>query len=350
VSQPKSIGWGVVGLGDITCRTMAPGIDANPHSHVAAAVSRSLGKAQEFVAGYDGARAYDSVAGLLRDPDVDVVFVGTPNAMHTDVVVAAAEAGKHVMCEKPMALTAAETLTQVLACLANDVLLGVNFHNRFMPWVARARDLVADGTIGEVVTVEATASFGQRGPSGWRDDPDVAGLGTIFGQGVHALDLIAHILDRRPTDVVALFDDENGRYQVETQALVLLRYPGGIHAYLNSNQRQPLPDNDFVIHGAQGKIVARGLTRSRFDGVLELHLPGHVTHWESKNPSGASHWRSIDAFVDAVMTQSRPPIDGFDGLDSMLLTDAITASVMDRRVVSVPVSERAIEDHARSTR
>lgn len=331
----RTIGWGVVGIGDITSRTMAPGMAANPHSRVAAAASRTLSKAQEFVAGYDAARAYDSVEDLVRDPDVDVVFVGTPNSMHTDVVLAAARAGKHVLCEKPMGCSAAEARTQVIACRDSGVLLGVNFHNRFMPWVSHARDLLREDAIGEVVTVEATASFGRRPPSGWRDDPEVAGLGTIFGQGVHALDLMGHILERRPADVVAFLDDESGRYRVETQAMVLLRYPHGIHAYLNSNQRQSLPDNDFVIHGSRGKLFARGLTRSRFDGVLELHQHDRVTLWECKNPSGASHWRSIDGFVDALISNGPAPIDGVDGLDSMLLTDAIATSASERRVVTV---------------
>ena len=115
------LGWGIVGLGRIATNAIAPAVTTAPNSTLAGVVSRDAAKAKEFADRFGAAAAYDDYQALLDDPAVDVVYLATPNAMHADQVVAAAEAGKHVLCDKPLATTVADAESAVAACGAAGV-------------------------------------------------------------------------------------------------------------------------------------------------------------------------------------------------------------------------------------
>jgi 1,5-anhydro-D-fructose reductase (1,5-anhydro-D-mannitol-forming) len=330
-----ALGFGIVGIGNLVRATMAPAMVADPDLAVVACTSRSRNRAEAFAAQFGGA-AYDDYGQMLANPAVGAVFVATPNAQHRDQVVAAAQAGKHVFCDKPLGLTAAEAGNTVDACAAAGVHLGVNFHNRHLPWVIDSRQLIADGALGEVHTIQVEASAGDRPPTDWRLDPQLAGLGTVFNVGVHVLDFVGYLLDDRPVAVVADFDDEEGRYRVETGAMILLRYSKGARVYVNCNQNNPRPQNDIAIYGSRGRILGRGVTRSRADG--ELHVQTAAQDQVVAYPSPGAHRLSMVAFARAVRVGRTPNASGADGLRSAELTDAIARSVRERRFVELTPS------------
>ncbi len=129
----RTLGWGVVGIGNIVNGTIAPAMVADPGCQLVAGTSRDRGRAEAFATRFGAARAYTAFEDMLADPEVEAVFIATPNALHADQVVAAADAGKHVLCDKPLAITADDASRAVEACAAAGVALGINFHNRFMP-------------------------------------------------------------------------------------------------------------------------------------------------------------------------------------------------------------------------
>ena len=133
-------------------------------------------------------------AKMLADPAVGAVYIATPNALHAEQVIAAARAGKHVLCDKPLAVSVADAQRCVAECRSAGVRLGITFQTRQHDGMAEAAALVRDGAIGRVVAAEAQMGTGGRLPQGWRTDPALAGLGTLNNVGVHALDILRYLL------------------------------------------------------------------------------------------------------------------------------------------------------------
>src|SRR3981081_415778 len=140
------------------------------------------------------------------------------------------------------------------------VRLGITFQTRFHDGLAEAAELVRSGAIGKVVVAEGEMRAGRNLPQGWRTDPALAGLGTLNNIGVHALDILGYLVGSRVADVVALVDSEPG-YQIDTTALVLLRFANGTLAYVNANQSVPNAQDDIVLPGSEGRILAPNLVR-----------------------------------------------------------------------------------------
>jgi 1,5-anhydro-D-fructose reductase (1,5-anhydro-D-mannitol-forming) len=328
------LGWGVVGIGRIVLTRVAPAIVDDDACELIAGVSRDRGRAEHFARTFGARSAYDDYDEMLADPAVGAVFIATPNALHADAVVAAAEAGKHVLCDKPMATDVPGALRAVEACRTAGVRLGVNFHYRHMPWVRDLRRLVLDGAIGEVRAVHIEAGAGVSAPGDWRADPALAGLGTVYSHGVHLLDLLRFALDPAgPGEVTAMFDVERVGAAVETQASVLLRLANGALAHVSSNQTVPHPVNDLVVHGSKGSIVGRNLTRAQPGTMTLTTQDGERT---TTYPEPDAHRRCVAAFARAVLAGEQPDASGVDGLHSAVLCDAIARSVTERRRVEVP--------------
>lgn len=318
----EQLGWGVIGIGRIVKTRMVPGIVAEPHCRIVAGVSRDQGRAEQFAREFGAPYAYTDYDEMLANPEVQAVFIATPNDQHADQVVAAAEAGKYVLCDKPLATSVEDALRAVDACERNGARLGINFHYRHMPWVREVKRLLDAGTIGDVRTVQIEVSAGSFGPEGWRDSAVEAGLGTTYSHAVHLFDALRWMLGADPVEVVSLFDDE-GRYQVETQAMSLLRMGNGALAYVTSNQTNPHPLNDIVLYGTQGRIVGANLTRAH-PGELRVLTDDGQTITEMVTPD--AHRACIAAYSSAVLAGEIPNASGLDGLHSMILCDAMARS------------------------
>jgi 1,5-anhydro-D-fructose reductase (1,5-anhydro-D-mannitol-forming) len=325
--------FGVVGIGRIVQGTMAPAMVAEEQCELVAAVSRDRGRAEAFTEKFGARYAYTDYDRMLANPDVDAVYIATPNAQHYEQVMAAAAAGKHILCDKPMSLSAEQAAREVEACERAGVKLGINFHNRHLPWVRDVRRMIADGVIGDVLTIQVEASAGITPPVDWRNDKELAGLGTVYSQGVHVYDFLGWIQDSLPTEAVAMFDDRNGQWDVETEANVLLRFANGSRAYVNCNTMNRYPQNDIAIYGTEGRIVGMNLTRSRSDGELRVTTGSGETVTAYRSPG--AHRRCLAAFTKAVLADETPDASGEDGRRSMVLCDAIARSVAERRIVDV---------------
>jgi 1,5-anhydro-D-fructose reductase (1,5-anhydro-D-mannitol-forming) len=329
----RTLGWGVIGIGNIVNTTIAPALVAEPSCDLVAGVSRDQGRAEAFVANFGARFAYDDYDLMLGNPEVEAVFIATPNSLHAQQVVAAARAGKHVLCDKPMAINVPDAMEEVEECRRAGVKFGINFHNRHLDWVHDVRQMLAEGVIGEIQAVEVEVGSGTRHYDNWRTDPGMAGLGSIYNVGVHALDFLRLILDSEAAEVTALLDHEPGRGKVERLGMVLIRFVNGTMAYVNCNERLAYPRNDIVFFGSKGRIAGYGLTRARVDGELTvLTEDGETT---MPYPAPGAHRRSVAAFTKAVLSDQEPNASGLDGLRSMQVCDAIARSVKERRLVEV---------------
>jgi len=328
-----SLGWGIIGIGNIVKGTIAPAMVGESSCELVAAVSRDNARAKDFATAFGARYAYTDYEEMLANPAVDAVFIATPNGLHADQVVAAALAGKHVLCDKPLAINVPDAFRAVEACQQAGVKLGVNFHNRHLQWVADVSGLIGDGTIGTVQVVELEVSSGVRTWDNWRADRGMAGLGSIHNVGVHGLDFLRVILRAEPVEVMAMFDRPATSDVVESLGLVLIRFDNGTLAYCNFNESVANPVNELRIFGSTGRMIGRGFTRSRIDGDLTI-LTGSSER-RTDYPAPDAHRLSVVAFTVAVLSGEEPNASGLDGLRSAQLCDAIERSVNERRLVEV---------------
>ena len=334
MSTSSRIGWGIVGLGRIADTEIAPAIAAAPNSTLAGVVSRTAAKAQDFAARHGAAAAYDDYRALLADPSVDAVYIATPNALHADQVVAAAGAGKHVLCDKPLATTVVDAERAVSACDRAGVALGTTFQTRNHEGMDEVRDLLAAGGIGEVRLVQFETGTGRRLPQSWRTDPGLAGLGVMNNLGVHAYDLLRFLLGAEVVEATAVVHAEPG-FEVDTLALALLRFDSGALAYVNVNQSLPHAQQDLSVHGTEGAVIARNVARANLTGNISVF--GRDGTSERTVSSAGAYLATVRGFADAVLDGRDPSPSGRDGLRAVQVADALARSARERRSV-VPAS------------
>jgi 1,5-anhydro-D-fructose reductase (1,5-anhydro-D-mannitol-forming) len=324
--------WGIIGLGRIADTEIAPAITASPGGELYGVVSRDQGRAEAFAKRHGAARALTSIGELLADPATDAVYIATPNALHAGEVVTAARAGKDVMCDKPLALSVADARRAVAACADAGVRLGITFQTRFHDHFGRFREVIQDGSLGEIRVVQVEMSPGRTLLKGWRTDPGLAGLGAINNLGVHAFDLVSWLLGAQAIEVTAMAGHEGG-LAPETLALILLRYDTGALAYVNVNQSVAFPQADITVYGTKGRVVGRSVTRMNMEGTLEILTEAGETTIETA--SYHAYRGAVMAFEDAVAAGREPSPSGLDGLRSVELTSAISESLSQGRTVPV---------------
>jgi 1,5-anhydro-D-fructose reductase (1,5-anhydro-D-mannitol-forming) len=330
---PVGLGWGIVGIGGIANTAMAPAIQAlGDEGHLVAVVSRDRGRAESFAARHGARRAYTDYADLLRDREVDIVYIATPNAFHAEQALAAAGAGKHVLCDKPLALAVADARRVVEAFARARLRLGTNFQTRHHTAFAETKGLLDRGAIGEVIVIQVEVSAGATGLRGWRTDPALAGLGSINNIAVHPYDLLRFLLSAEPAEVMAM-TDVGRQAALETLVLTLLRFRNGAMAYVNANQKVPHHQPDIAIYGTRGRIVGVDCTRPFRNG--ELRVLTEAGEQVSQHTSQDAFVRAVAAFNDAVRQDRDPSPSGVDGLRSVQVTDAVIRSAREGRLVEV---------------
>jgi 1,5-anhydro-D-fructose reductase (1,5-anhydro-D-mannitol-forming) len=327
--------WGLVGLGRIADTEIAPGMDALESHELTVVVSRDQARADSFAASHGARRATISYDDMLDDDDVDAVYIATPNALHAEQVVAAAAAGKHVLCDKPLATSVPDAEKAIDACRSAGVRLGIMFQTRRFGGVPETASAVRAGALGRVVMAHVEMSAGRNLPKGWRTDPALAGLGTVNNIGVHAFDLLRYLLDAEVAEVAAMVDREEG-FSVDTAAAVLLRFDNGTLAYVNANQAVPYAQDDFVLYGTEGRVLGRNLSRPGREGTLVVTTASGQT--ESPATTSGGYRETLAAFAEAVQSGNDPSPSGVDGLRSVQLTGAIATAIESGAVVRLPSS------------
>jgi 1,5-anhydro-D-fructose reductase (1,5-anhydro-D-mannitol-forming) len=328
-----SLGWGIIGTGGFAGSATAPAINAlGAGGSLIAVVSRDQGRADAFAAQHGARRAYADYADLLRDREVDVVYISTPNAQHAEQALAAARARKHVLCEKPLTLTVADARRVVEAFEAAGLKLGTHFQTRHHTAFVETKRLLERRAIGDVILMQIEVSSGANQLRSWRADPQLAGLGSINNIAVHPFDLLRYLLGSEVREVTAMTDVGQGT-ELERMALALLRFQNGTLAYVNANQKVPNFQPDIDIYGTEGRILGVGCTRPFRDG--ELRVLTAAGEQITKHSSKDAVVRSIAAFNDAVAHDREPNASGLDGLRSVQLTHAVIRSAREGRLMEV---------------
>ncbi|SEF37339.1 Predicted dehydrogenase [Amycolatopsis pretoriensis] len=249
--------WGLLAAGTIAAH-FAAGVDESKHGTLTAVAARDSARAREFATRFEIPRAYGSYEELLADPDVDAVYVSTPHALHKQWAIAAAEAGKHVLCEKPLTLTAADAEEVIAAAREHDVFLMEAFMYRLHPQTRRLVELIASGAIGEVRAVDTTFSFDSNPEETARLSDPALGGGGILDVGCYCTSLARLVAQAatgqdvvEPTEVSGMA--KLSPHGVDEYATGLLRLPGDILATISCGIRLTREDG-IRVYGSTGQL------------------------------------------------------------------------------------------------
>jgi 1,5-anhydro-D-fructose reductase (1,5-anhydro-D-mannitol-forming) len=344
-----AFGWGIVSTGKHPDVKIAPAMTAATGAEIAAVYSRDQGRADAFARTHAARAAYSKLDDLLSDARVDAVFVCSPNALHAEHVVQAAQAGKHVLCEKPMATTVADAVRMVQACRRAGVTLGIAFNLRQHPAYIRAKELVAAGALGRVVVVQGQWAFGVRGRDGspprnaltqWWDMPElIGGASTMMGTGVHVVDLMRFVLGQEVAEVTAVTDGQRDDKPLEQIACLTLRFTNGTLGQVTASRLLPDSRNDFRVYGILGRIEGREALwearTGRFEVVSET-VNETADYPEALLPNYVAE---IEDFQRAVATGREPAATGVDGLRVVEATLAMIESARTGRTVKLQPTE-----------
>jgi len=329
------LGWAIVSTGRHPDTKMAPAINAAAGSTIAAVLSRDEGRAATFADKHGAAKPYTDLDAVLADPAVDVVYVASPNALHAEHTVAAAGAGKHVLVEKPMALTVDDCQRMIDACVSAGVTLGVGFHLRAHPGHQRVRELVANSDIGVVSLATANWGRGTRGVTtpptrpalqAWWDDPALVGAGAFMATGVHCVDLMRFVTGREVTEVSALSDATPERPLEELLTLSLRFDDGSLGTIMTSRRTPDYVGNDLTVYGSLGRAGVRESIDMIFGGTLDVSTEAlRIEKSYATDPVTMYTWQ-VDAFNEAVAGNGQPLASGADGLAAARITLAMVES------------------------
>jgi predicted dehydrogenase len=292
----EKVNWIVAGVGDIARRRVIPAILAEPRSALYGVVTRDKTKAEA----YPGVRAWPTVEEALADGAADdgmvwAVYIALPVAIHADAAIAALRAGKHVLCEKPMAINDAEAERMVAEAGAAGRMLGVSYYRRLYPKLIRAKQLIAEGAIGQPTLVEANChGWAPDEGRGWLRDPAMAGGGPLFDTASHRIDAM-NFLFGKPERVCGLLSNTVHRLRVEDSATVAMTFPGGVHGIVDVRWNSRVPRDQFRVTGVEGEIGLDPLNGP------ELRVAGRV---ETLPPHPNLHFPLVENFVDAVLANS----------------------------------------------
>ena len=330
-----TIGWGIVSTGRHPDTKMAPAINEADGASLAAVMSRDMGRAEAFAQKHGSASAYDDLDALLRDPAVDVVYIASPNALHAEQTVRAAEAGKHVLVEKPMALSVDDAQRMIDACETAGVRLGVGFHLRAHEGHRRLRTLVADGALGRVSFAHADWCRGVRGQEApppreglqaWWDDPSLIGAGAFMATGVHCADLLRYVLADDVVEVSAV-SDATPEKPLEELVTLALRFRSGVIATVLTGRRTPdYERNDVTVYGTLGRAGLHSSIDMNQAGAFAVRTDALTEDEAYPEHPFSLYTKQVQAFDAAVEGNGEPLATGLDGLRVVEITLAMVES------------------------
>jgi 1,5-anhydro-D-fructose reductase (1,5-anhydro-D-mannitol-forming) len=331
----KGLGWGLIGASTIAREWVIGAIRAQAGNEVVAVMSTDAARARQFAQAYRIAKSYTSVEALLADPQVGAVYISTTNELHKEQTIAAAAAGKHVLCEKPLALNLADARAMVDACAKAGVVMATNHHLRNAATHRKMRELLQSGAIGKPLFARVFhAGFLPPHLQGWRLNKPAAGGGVILDITVHDADTLRFLLGAEPVEAVAMSQQANlASGELEDGAMSVLRFSNGVLVQLHDAFTVKFAGNGLEIHGTEGSIVARDVMTQRPVGQVFVRDAGGEREIAVEHED--LYARGLAAFNAAVRGEGQPSATGEDGVRSLATALAVLESARTGRRVAV---------------
>ncbi len=343
----KKIQIGVIGCGKIAQIRHLPEYAANPAVKLYGLYDLNAARTASLAEQY-GAEAFSSYQELLSDPAIDAVSVCTANSFHCEVTVAALQAGKHVLCEKPMATTLAECEQMVAAAQGSGKFLMIGHNQRLARAHAKAKELIVQGEIGDIVTFRTT--FGHAGPETWTIDPQnvwffdkkLAAFGAMADLGIHKTDLIQFLTGQHVVEVSAYLGTLDKKLPggeligVDDNAICIYRMSGGAVGTMTASWTYyGAEDNSTVLYGTKGMMriyddPSYSISIVKKSGERVLYDIDRIQTNDNQTSSGV-----IDLWVDSLVNNKAPEISGEEALNAMRAVFAAMESAETGRRITI---------------
>jgi 1,5-anhydro-D-fructose reductase (1,5-anhydro-D-mannitol-forming) len=327
---PPPVRWGIVGLGWVAADFVVPAMVKSAGSQLAACLGSSLEKGHAFAQRFGVERVHGDLEALMHDPDVDAVYIALPNALHHGAVLAAARGNKHVLCEKPFAMRVTHAQEMADVCRQAGVVLRIAHQIRLDAAIGRARDIVRSGRLGRLTAMSLERASGLAARQVWRQD--VTQSGVIFDVGVHLLDLIQWISGQHFAEVSAFTHPDRRQGTPDDTVTVLGRLSGDCHAVARATREVASAENNLIIEGTEATLITSAL---RFAKEHVIYVRDASGTTEERFPASPAYELEVAAFERELSGACGPLPDGNDGLQMVMVTQAVLQAIEERRSVTV---------------
>lgn len=327
----RKLGYCIVGLGRISMDHFMPACKMSERSQVTALVSGHREKAEKIAGDYNvpvkNIYGYENYDEIRSNRDIDAVYIALPNNMHAEYTIRAANAGKHVLCEKPMATSVKDSQAMIESCKAADRKLMIAYRCQYEPTNLRAIQMIRDGTLGTIQAIESANGFVET-MGEWRLDKKMSGGGPLMDVGIYSLNACRYLTSEEPEHIEGYCSviDKDGRFKtVEENAGWTMRFPSGVVASCNTTYGAPM-NGYYRVHGSKGILhVEPAFSYQGLHLRAEVHGQPSVDEPNpDKDPS--QFVREADYFADCVFNNKDPKSDGHEGLRDMQLMAQIYKS------------------------
>lgn len=320
-----ALNWGILGAGSVAQRRVIPTMQSLDGHTVSALMVRDMKRAQTLATQFNVSAAHSGVDALIDDENVNAVYVSSPVNLHHKHVLRVAQAGKHVLCEKPMGMTVAECEEMMDVCEKSNVHLQVCFVLRGWDIYHQIRHKIQVGDFGDIVEIKAhLAKWTPFDDGGWRLDPSQSGGGVLMDMGAHYFDLFRFLLGDFE-QVACMGSSKVFGWAVEDSAFVIARFQNGTHATMGLSFGIPHNGNVLEIYGTKGSLFLgsnlRMVTKSG-ETVEDVCFPDYY--------SGL-----LTNFADCVRGKATPIASGLDGLRNIQIIEAAYESGKTGKIVSL---------------
>ena len=324
----SKVRYGVLSTSQIGRNQHIPAARESTNSEIVAISSRDMVKAQNYAKALGIPKAYGSYAEILSDPDIDAVINPLPNSMHCDLTIKAAEAGQHILCEKPMAVTVKQAERMIDAAKANGVLLIEGFTPRYEPQIDFTLRLIKNGEIGDVKIISSELTYTIKD---WEDDtrvkPALAG-GSLFDAGCYCVNMIRHLLGDEPVSVAG-YQRIHPAAGVDSTFMGLMEFRNGCLGYMSTGMEHPFRACCEII-GAEGRIEIPGMfgggkIKVVKDQTEKVHTFENVNRFQLQ----------IEHFSDCILNGTPLRFPPEDGLANTRVLVALKEAAKSGRVVPI---------------
>jgi predicted dehydrogenase len=332
-TEDKKLGVALVGLGSLSTHQLAPALQKTQHCRLAAVVTGTPDKERVWADRYQIDRRhiynYDSFDKIAGDDAIDIVYIVLPNSMHAEYTIRAARAGKHVLCEKPMANSSEECRQMIAACQEASRLLAIGYRCQFEPRHMRCMELAREKSMGAIKMIEAGFGFKIGDPNQWRLKKSLAGGGALMDVGIYALQACRYLTGEEPLSIVAqeTKTDAQKFAEVDESLTWTMRFPSGVLAYCSTsynfnglNRFRAFADNGWFGMDPAYSYNDNRLESSR--GSTDL-------------PQQDQFATEMDQFAKSIQDNRPSLVSGEEGLKDLIAIEAIYRSVQSQSLVEL---------------
>ena len=347
----KKIRWGILGAGGIADRRTMPGMLLAEHAHIQAVMEIDAGMAERLRAKYNAESAYTNEEALLSDPNIDAVYIASPIACHARQAMMAADHGKHILIEKPLAMTSEEGQKIIDYCAEKGVKIAAGLMMRFGAYVQAMKQAIAEGKIGEVVSCFAHFTCWYPDiPGSWRQTKASAGGGALMDMGVHCIDLIRYVTGQDVKQVAAMHDTLTFNYEVEDSSTVLMRLANGALCTVQSNFN--IPDEAALwrleFFGTRGRLAGNGVIGQVDGGSVDALFMEDVGGYDAQQSHevqankaeldvelGNAYAREVESFCLSLLNDTPLEVPAREAVAAQKVIEAAYLSNDEARIITL---------------